>query len=176
MYMAIEAFRHKRKWITLFTLSYMGYSATVVYRFCITLEIFESGYFSTLIFSPQLGFVLFIGIALLTVIATYVHRVQVLETVTLATTSLESISDVERMVEQINFYINTENITQKATPVSMKVHIESLCNLYKIACIEKHITFQLITQTVMIQGLAFDRIMTIHSNTPLKVQFQLSVQ
>ena len=50
MYMAIEAFRHKRKWITLLTLSYMGYSATIVYRFCITLEIFERGYFSTLIF------------------------------------------------------------------------------------------------------------------------------
>ena len=33
MYMAIEAFRHKRKWITLLTLSYMGYSATIVYRF-----------------------------------------------------------------------------------------------------------------------------------------------
>ncbi len=79
MYMATEACKHKRKWITLLTLSYMGYSATVVYRFCITLGIFERGYFSTLIFSPQLGFVLFIGIALFTVIATYAHRVHVLE-------------------------------------------------------------------------------------------------
>ena len=36
------------------------------------------------------------------------------ETVKLATTSLESISDLERMVEQINFYINAENITTKS--------------------------------------------------------------
>lgn len=74
--MGIRASLMHQRWGITLTLSYMCYSATVLYRFLITFGVFERGIVSAVLFSPQIGSVIFLFTTCSAVISTYLGRVR----------------------------------------------------------------------------------------------------
>lgn len=68
----------KRKSLLLLGL-YCIFSSTVIYRFLITLGLFERGYISSLVYSPQVGTCIYMAGVIISVTGIYAERLKVLE-------------------------------------------------------------------------------------------------
>lgn len=58
---------------------YSIFSATVIYRFLITLDVYQRGYFSSLVYSPQVGTAIYMAGVIISVTGIYAQRLKSLE-------------------------------------------------------------------------------------------------